>query len=182
MTWDPGGRLFKMTKDNTEVIRTAHENRLWAFNAYNVGKNTTAKGKQTVKKSVFDNFTVTDGVEDINVWLAKGTMLKQRASKSFQNSLDRLIAKVNVMVFADLLIPGVHSRSPSTAVLVVMDGFLRYTKTYLLKSKGELDVNKCTQEYLNWVERKHESVSKRQMIVDGSDDTALVKEVLTDKG
>ncbi|POM61799.1 Outer capsid protein VP4 [Phytophthora palmivora] len=88
MTWDSDERLFGVTKDNTEVIRAVHGNRLWTFNAHNVGNNTTTKGKQTVKKSVFANFEVTDGVEDVKCpeyirlmvdrGLAKGIMLRRR--------------------------------------------------------------------------------------------------------
>ncbi|ETK91345.1 hypothetical protein L915_05039 [Phytophthora nicotianae] len=77
-----------MTKDDTEVIRTKYDNRLWTFNAHNIGSNVTNQ-------------------------------------------------RVNDMISADLLIPGMSNGTPSSAVLVVMDGFSRYVKTYLLKTRSE---------------------------------------------
>ncbi|KAJ8537304.1 hypothetical protein ON010_g13293 [Phytophthora cinnamomi] len=96
-TWDSKARIFGMTKENTEVIRTEFENSLRTFNAQNVGNSFANKKNIAVKKKVFANFAVTDGVEDIDVWherlghtcpeyirlmvdrgMAKGVMLKRR--------------------------------------------------------------------------------------------------------
>ncbi|KAG3232377.1 hypothetical protein PI124_g22538 [Phytophthora idaei] len=68
MTWESDARMFGMTKDDTEVIRTQYESRLWTFNAHNIGSTVSNKKKVTFKKKVFANFAVTDGVEDIDVW------------------------------------------------------------------------------------------------------------------
>ncbi|OWZ09602.1 Copia type Polyprotein [Phytophthora megakarya] len=215
MTWNSDARIFGMTKDDTEVIRTAYESRLWTFNTHNIDNHASKKQKVAVKKNVIANFAVTDGVEDIDVWherlghtcpeyirlmvdrgMAKGIMLKRRGKidcadchvgkqrrKTFRKSLDRQIQRVNDMVFADLLIPGVHNGSRFTAVLVVMDGYSRFVKIYMLKSKNERDVNQSMQQYIAWAERQHgkrvEAVVTRQWNIE---DTGLVKQVLTDKG
>ncbi|GMF53792.1 unnamed protein product [Phytophthora fragariaefolia] len=60
MTWDSDARMFGMSKEGTEVIRTVYENRLWTFNAHNIGSAITNKKKNAVKKQVFANFAVTD--------------------------------------------------------------------------------------------------------------------------
>ncbi|GMF35188.1 unnamed protein product [Phytophthora fragariaefolia] len=220
MTWDSEARIFGMTKENIEVIRTKLENRLWTINAQNVGNNFANNKNIAMKKKVFANFAVTDGVEDIDVWherlghtcpeyirlmvdrgMAKGIMLKRRGKidcvdchfgkqrrKTFRKKPDRPIEKVNDLVFAGLLIPGASNGSPYTAVLVVMDGYSRYVKIYLLKSKGEVEVNKYMQEYIACAERQHgvnvAEVITRNWSNDGEDGTGgvLVKQVLTDKG
>ncbi|GMF61977.1 unnamed protein product [Phytophthora fragariaefolia] len=97
MTWDSDARMFGMSKEGTEVIRTVYENRLWTFNAHNIGSAITNKKNNAVKKQVLANFAITYGVEDIDVWherlghtcpeyirlmvdrgMAKGIMLKRR--------------------------------------------------------------------------------------------------------
>ncbi|GMF51741.1 unnamed protein product [Phytophthora fragariaefolia] len=220
MTWDSEARIFGMTKENIEVIRTEFENSLWTFNAQNVGNNFANNKNIAMKKKVFANFAVTHGVEDIDVWherlghtcpeyirlmvdrgMAKGIMLKRRGKidcvdchfgkqlhKTFRKKLDRPIEKGNDLVFADLLIPGASNGSPYTAVLVVMDGYSRYVKIYLLKSKGDVEVNRYMQEYIAWAERQHgvnvAEVITRNWSNDDEDGTGgvLVKQVLTDKG
>ncbi|KAG2978435.1 hypothetical protein PC120_g25316 [Phytophthora cactorum] len=111
MTWESDARMFGMTKDDTEVIRTQYESRLWTFNAHNIGSAVSNK------KKVFANFAVTDGVEDIDVWhqrlvhtcpeyirlmvdrgMAKGIMLKRRgkidcADCHFGKQVERLSAR-----------------------------------------------------------------------------------------
>ncbi|EGZ09517.1 hypothetical protein PHYSODRAFT_305033 [Phytophthora sojae] len=66
MTWDSDARMFGMSKEGTEVIRTVYENHLWTFNAHNIGSAITNKKKNAVKKHVFASFAVTDSVEDID--------------------------------------------------------------------------------------------------------------------
>ena len=58
------------------------------------------------------------------------------------------------MAFADLLIPGLNNGSSFSAVLVIMDGFSRYVKFYLLKSKTEGEVNMYMKHYIAWAERQ----------------------------
>ncbi|GMF47884.1 unnamed protein product [Phytophthora fragariaefolia] len=220
MTWDSDARMFGMSKEGTEVIRTVYENRLWTFNAHNIGSAITNKKKNAVKKHVFANFAITDGVEDIDVWherlghtcpeyirlmvdrgMAKGIMLKRRGKidcadchfgkqrrKTFKKKLGRPIEKVNDIVYADLLIPGANNGSQYSAVLVVMDGFSRYVKIFLLKSKAEGEVNKYMQEYIAWAERQHGTrvgtVITREWSEDDDCEASknLVRQVLTDKG
>ena len=80
--------------------------------------------------------------------LAKGIMLQRRGKldrvdchfskqrrKTYRKALDRQMTRVNKLVFTDLLIPGVNNGSPNSAVFVVMDGYSRYVKAYLFKSK-----------------------------------------------
>ncbi|KAG6944060.1 hypothetical protein JG687_00018076, partial [Phytophthora cactorum] len=76
--------------------------------------------------------------------------------KTFRKKLDRPIEKVKDIVFTDLLIPGSSNGSSCTAVLVVMDGYSRYVKTYMFKSKTEDEVKKYMQEYIIWAERQHD--------------------------
>ncbi|KAG6958235.1 hypothetical protein JG687_00009509 [Phytophthora cactorum] len=100
--------------------------------------------------------------------MAKGIMLKKRGKidfadcrfgkqrrKTYQNKLVRNIEKVNDIVFADLLIPGLSNCTAYSAVLVVMDGYSRFVTTYLLKSRNEGEVNARMQEYIAWAERQH---------------------------
>ncbi|KAJ8546882.1 hypothetical protein ON010_g11353 [Phytophthora cinnamomi] len=137
--------------------------------------------------------------------MAKGIMLKRRGKmdctdchfgkqrrKTFKKSLDRNIVNVNDMVFADLLIPGLHNGTKYSAVLVVMDGFSRFVTTYLLNSKTEDEVNGYMKQYIAWAERQHgrkvDTVVTRRWCAEeeSSDeqDEAIgpVKQVLTDKG
>ncbi|KAG3063473.1 hypothetical protein PI124_g22537 [Phytophthora idaei] len=79
---------------------------------------------------------------------------KQRR-KTFRKKIDRPIEKVNDIVFADLLIPGSSNSSSYNAVLVVIDGYPRCVKTYMLKPKTEDEVKKYMQEYITWAERQH---------------------------
>ncbi|KAG6949403.1 hypothetical protein JG688_00014636 [Phytophthora aleatoria] len=96
--------------------------------------------------------------------MANGIMLKKRGKvecadchfgqqrrKTFQKKLDRDIERVNDLVFADLLIPGLQN----SAVLVVMDAYSRYVTTYLLKTRTQDEVNARMQEYIAWAERQH---------------------------
>ena len=110
---------------------------------------------------------------------------KQRR-KTYRKTLDRNIRKVNDVIFADLLIPGVSNGSPYSAVLVVMDGYSRYVKAYFLKSKTESEVNQHMKNYITWAERQHYSqvnrVISRYLIDNNSDRRFLVRQVLTDKG
>ncbi|OWZ18157.1 Rve-domain-containing hypothetical protein [Phytophthora megakarya] len=86
--------------------------------------------------------------------MAKGIMLKKRGKmdcadchfgkqrcKTYKKSLERNIAQVNGMIFADLLIPGLHNGTRYSAVLVVTDGVSRFVTTYLLRSKSKDEVN-----------------------------------------
>ncbi|OWY93344.1 Integrase, catalytic core protein, partial [Phytophthora megakarya] len=131
--------------------------------------------------------------------MARGIMLKRRGKidcsdchfgkqrrKTFRKALDRPIERVNDMVFADLLIPGLNNGSRYTAVLVVMDGYSRYVKTCLLKTKGEREVNEHMMEYIAWAERQHgrrvDTVVTRQWNVDEELEVEPVRQVLTDKG
>ncbi|KAG3110199.1 hypothetical protein PI124_g14810 [Phytophthora idaei] len=96
--------------------------------------------------------------------MANGIMLKKRGKiecagchfgqqrrKMFQKKLDRDIERVNDLVFADLLIPGLQN----SAVLVMMDAYSLYVTTYLLKTRTQDEVNACMQEYIAWAERQH---------------------------
>ncbi|CAI5700998.1 unnamed protein product [Peronospora effusa] len=131
--------------------------------------------------------------------LAKGIMLQRRGKvdcadchfgkqsrKTYRKTLDRNITRVNDVIFADLLIPGVSNGSPYSAVLVVMDGFSRYVKTYLLKSKTEGEVNQHKKNYIKWAERQHanrfDRIISRELIEINVDHQCLVRQVLTDKG
>ena len=51
------------------------------------------------------------------------------------------MTRVNDIIFADLIIPGINNGSPYSAVPVVMDGYSRYVKSFMLKSKIEGEVN-----------------------------------------
>ncbi|CAI5717219.1 unnamed protein product [Peronospora farinosa] len=131
--------------------------------------------------------------------LAKGIMLQRRGKfdcadchfgkqrrKTYRKTLDRNITRVNDVIFADLLIPGVSNGSPYSAVLVVMDGFSRYVKTYLLKSKTEGEVNQHIKNYIKWAERQHangvDRIISRELTEGNADQQCLVRQVLTDKG
>ncbi|OWY98892.1 hypothetical protein PHMEG_00030217, partial [Phytophthora megakarya] len=187
MSWDQDTKLFGMSKEGTEVIRTTYEHQLWMFVTHNVS------GKKATKKHVIVNFTVTDGVADIDLWharlghtcpeyirlmvdrgMAKGIMLKKRGKfdcadchfgkqkrKTFQKNLERKITRVNDMVFADLLIPGVHNGTQYTAVLVVMDGYSHFVTTYLMKSRTRSKVNQLMKQYIAWAERQHGNVLEK---------------------
>ncbi|POM77591.1 Integrase catalytic core protein [Phytophthora palmivora] len=223
MSWDQEAMIFGMSKDDTEVIWTKHDHRLWTFDVHNIGGvKVNSKKTAAVKKRVLANFAVTDGVEDLDVWhtrlghtcpeyirlmvdrgMAKGIMLKKRGKmdcadchfgkqrrKTFRKKLERNIEKVNDMIFADLLIPGLHNGTQYSAVLVLMDGFSRFVTTYLLKSKTEGEVNEYMKQYVAWAERQHgrrvDTVVTRQWCAETHDHDdeviGLVKEVLTDKG
>ncbi|KAE9301123.1 hypothetical protein PF008_g22837 [Phytophthora fragariae] len=217
MSWDQDSRIFGMSKDGAEVIRTTQEHRLWTFNAHNIG-STVSNKKVALKQQVVANFAVTDGVEDIDVWherlahtcpeyirlmvdreMAKGIMLKKRGKvdcadchfgkqrrKTYRKKLDRNVERVNDLVFADLLIPGLKNGTQYSAVLVIMDAFSRFVTTYLLKSRTEEEVNPRMQEYIAWAERQHGvrvgKVVTREVVVDDVDGDGLVRQVLTDKG
>ena len=58
------------------------------------------------------------------------------------------------MVFVNLLFSGLRNGSQYTAVLVVMDGYSRFVKTYLLKAKDEIIVDARMKEYIAWAERQ----------------------------
>ncbi|GMF25209.1 unnamed protein product [Phytophthora fragariaefolia] len=136
--------------------------------------------------------------------MAKGIMLKKRGKvdcadchfgkqrrKTYRKKLDREVERVNDLVFADLLIPGLQNGTQYSAVLVIMDAYSRFVTTYLLKSRTEEEVNPRMQEYIAWAERQHGvrvgKVVTRELIVDAEegdtvDGDALVRRVLTDKG
>ncbi|KAE9224944.1 hypothetical protein PF004_g12068 [Phytophthora fragariae] len=136
--------------------------------------------------------------------MAKGIMLKKRGKadcadchfgkqrrKTYRKKFDREVERVNDLVFADLLIPGLQNGTQYSAVLVIMDAYSRFVTTYLLKSRTEEEVNPRMQEYIAWAERQHgvriSKVVTRELIVDAEegdtvDGDALVRRVLTDKG
>ncbi|GMF48126.1 unnamed protein product [Phytophthora fragariaefolia] len=131
--------------------------------------------------------------------MAKGIMLKKRGKvecadchfgkqrrKTYSKKLDRNIERVNDLVFADLLIPGLKNGTQYSAVLVIMDAYSRFMTTYLLKSRTEEEVNPRMQEYIAWAESQHGvrvgKVVTREVVVDDVDGDGLVRQVLTDKG
>ncbi|RMX62415.1 hypothetical protein DD238_008194 [Peronospora effusa] len=67
-----------------------------------------------------------------------------------------------------------------------MDGFSRYVKTYLLKSKTEGEVNQHMKNYKKWAERQHanrvDRIISRELIEGNADQQCLIRQVLTDKG
>ncbi|CAH0519306.1 unnamed protein product [Peronospora belbahrii] len=134
LSWELNKRMSRMTKDNMEVIYTTHERQLWTFTAHNIGCNISKSNTIITKQQVFANFAITDGVKDIDVWYERLGHTLSRQRKTFKKSLDRSIEKVNDMAFADLLIARVSNGSKFSAVLVIMDGFSRFVKFYLLKS------------------------------------------------
>ena len=93
---------------------------------------------------------------------------------------------MNDVIFADLLIPGVSNGSPYSAVLVVIDGYSSYGKTYLLKSNTEGKVSQHMTNYIKWTERQHSNrvdrVISRDSIDGDADRKFLVRQVLNDKG
>ncbi|KAK1928507.1 Retrovirus-related Pol polyprotein from transposon TNT 1-94 [Phytophthora citrophthora] len=119
--------------------------------------------------------------------LVKGMMLSQRhqeicdachlgkqKKKGHRKKLDRATKWPNQVVYADLQIPSKDNRTRYEAVLVVMDGYSRFVKVYLLTSKEGPIVNKHLQKYILWAER--------QAGRDGDGAAYKVKRVLTDKG
>ena len=64
------------------------------------------------------------------------------------------MTRVNEIIFADLIIPGVNNGSPYFSVLVVIDGYSRYVKVFMLKSKTEGEVNEHLKHYIKWAERQ----------------------------
>ncbi|OWY90132.1 LOW QUALITY PROTEIN: Retroelement pol Polyprotein [Phytophthora megakarya] len=215
MLWDRDSWIFGMSKEGTEVIRSTLEHRFWAFSTHNIGGTATGKSSSMVKQHVVANFAVMDDIEVwherlahtcpeyirlmVDRGIAKGIMLKKRGKidcmdcrfgkqkrKTYRKQLERNIMKVNDMVFADLLIPGVHNKTHYTAVLVVMDGYSRFVMTYLLKSRNKDEVNARMQEYIARAERQHgrrvEKVVTRKFAGDDTEETSRpVKQVLTDK-
>ncbi|OWY95754.1 Transposon Polyprotein integrase [Phytophthora megakarya] len=80
--------------------------------------------------------------------LVKGMMLPQhhqqicdacklgkQKKKGHRKKLDRATKWPNQVVYADLLIPSKDNRTGYEAVLIVMDGYSRFVKVYLLTSK-----------------------------------------------
>ncbi|GMF53554.1 unnamed protein product, partial [Phytophthora fragariaefolia] len=190
MTWDSDARMFGMSKEGTEVIRTVYENRLWTFNAHNIGSAITNKKNNAVKKQVFANFCY-HGWCGRHRCVARETrthLSGGQRRKAFKKKLDRPIEKVNDIVYAELLIPGANNGSQYSAVLVVMDGFSRYVKIFLLKSKAEGEVNKYMPEYIAWAERQHRTRVGTMITREWSEEDDceasknLVRQVLTVKG
>ncbi|RQM13164.1 hypothetical protein DD237_008155 [Peronospora effusa] len=72
---------------------------------------------------------------------------KQR-KKTYRKTLSKNITKVNDAMFAGQLIFVVSNGLPYFAVLVVMDDYSRYVKTYLLRSKTEGEVNQHVDNYI----------------------------------
>ncbi|OWZ07469.1 LOW QUALITY PROTEIN: hypothetical protein PHMEG_00020136 [Phytophthora megakarya] len=187
-----------MVKGGVEVIRTEYERRLWTFNSHNINTGASKKQKVAVKKKVFANFAVIDGVGDIDVWherlghtcqeyirlmvnrgIATGIMVSRRGRLTAQIATQATpndFQQINDIAFADLLICGVHNGSRFIAVLVVMDGFSRFVKIYILKSKDERAVTQNMQQYIPWAEQQHgkrvAAVVSRQWNIE---DTGLVK-------
>ncbi|POM73720.1 Retrovirus-related pol Polyprotein, partial [Phytophthora palmivora] len=101
-----------------------------------------------------------DGCEACNLW-------KER-KLSAQNRLDRGIERKNEVIFADLLFP--EPRTPSgnqKPVLVIMDGYTRYTTVYPLKSKEAPEVNPAMQRYIEWADRQFPAFKVTKVITDG---------------
>ncbi|OWY90178.1 Retroelement pol Polyprotein, partial [Phytophthora megakarya] len=172
MSWDQDTKLFGMSKEGTEVIRTTYEHQLWTFVTPNVNGKKAKNSKISTKKHVIVNFTYIRLMGDRG--MAKGIMLKKRGKfdcadchfgkqkrKTFQKNLERKITRVNDMVFADLLIPGVHNGTQYTAVLVVMDGYSHFVTTYLMKSRTRSKVNQLMKQYIAWAERQHGNVLEK---------------------
>ncbi|CAH0476959.1 unnamed protein product [Peronospora belbahrii] len=68
-----------------------------------------------------------------------------------------------------------------------MDGFSRFVKFYLLKSKTEGEVNMYMKQYIAWAERQrgsriNEVISRDYDTEDHDEGAEPVKQVLTDKG
>lgn len=93
--------------------------------------------------------------------LVTGMMLRQRVFQdceschmgkeckpSAHQKLEREINRKNQVIFADLLFP---KKSP---VLVVEDGYSRYTIIYPLKTKGAPEVNAAMRRYIEWADRQ----------------------------
>ena len=171
MTWDNKTKSFGLQRDGSDVIRTQYDGHLWTFKTCNIGSITKTKNHVATKRKFLQTFplrivlqTSASGTSVLGIYarsrlmndrgLAKGIMLKHRGKiectdchfgkqrrKTFWNALDRKIKQDNEVIFADLLFPGVHNGSPYSAVLVIMDGYSHYVRTYLLKSKTEGEVN-----------------------------------------
>ncbi|OWZ15147.1 polyprotein [Phytophthora megakarya] len=146
--------------------------------ASNAGRNVRTKHVTITQKQVIANFTVTNGVADIDLWHARlghtcpeyirsmvDRGMTKGTRKTLQKNFERKITHANDMVFADLLIPRVHNGTQYTAVLVVMDGHSRF--------------------YIAWAERQHGKRVVEVVILkwqSDDQDAGLAKQVLMDKG
>ncbi|KAJ8544544.1 hypothetical protein ON010_g11724 [Phytophthora cinnamomi] len=122
MMWDSEARIFGMAKENTEVIRTEFENRLWTFNAQNGMVSRTSMCGMNVWDIHAPN--TVDG----RPWNGEGHHAQspretdcvgchfgKQLRKTFRKSLDRPLEKVNDMVSADLPIRGASNGSSYAA-------------------------------------------------------------------
>ena len=91
---------------------------------------------------------------------------KQRKSSPIKK-LDRHLKSRNEMIFCDLLIPPRNNGTRYEAVLVIVDGYSRFTTIYPLKSKQSSEVNSYMRRYVLWAEKQFD---------------CPVKQILTDNG
>ncbi|POM64070.1 Transposon Polyprotein integrase [Phytophthora palmivora] len=101
---------------------------------------------------------------------------KQKRSPHLK-MIDRGLKCPNQVVYADLLMPSKNNGAPYEAVQVIMDGFSRFVKLHLLKSKSSSIVNKYIKEYVWWALRQAGRNKNNAVNV-----TYIVRQVLTDKG
>ncbi|RAW21318.1 hypothetical protein PC110_g22238 [Phytophthora cactorum] len=139
------------------------------------------------------NISATDGAADLQRWherlghlcpqlvkvmvdrdLVNGMMLRQRRvthceachmgkerKPPTKKSLDREITRKNEVIFADLLFPD------QASVLVIVDGYSRFTTVYPLKSKSASEVNAAIQRYIEWGDRQFPNDKVRKVVSDG---------------
>ena len=58
------------------------------------------------------------------------------------------------MILADLFLKGLRNSSQYTAILVVMAGYSRFVRTYVLKANDKFIMNVRMKEYIARVERQ----------------------------
>ena len=63
-------------------------------------------------------------------------LLAKRLGKTFKKKLDRHIVQPIQLVYADLLVPVVHSETSIGAILVTMDGYSKFVTNYMLQTKS----------------------------------------------
>jgi hypothetical protein len=139
------------------------------------------------------NISAADGAANLQTWherlghlcprfvktmvdqgLVKGMMLRQRIYNDCEachlgkerkppakKNIDREITRKNEVIFADLLFP-----ERDEPVLVIVDGYTRFTTVYPLKTKSAPEVNVEMIRYIEWAERQHPKCKVNKVITD----------------
>jgi hypothetical protein len=178
-----------------EVGRDQHG--LYTFDAKNdflLAKKPKLPPKSSPAKTLSGNISAADGAADLQTWherlghlcprflttmvdkgLVKGMMLRQRLQVDCEachmgkerkppakKRIDREISRKNEVIFADLLFP-----ERDEPVMVIVDGYTRFTTVYPLKTKNAPEVNVEMIRYIEWADRQQPTCKVKKVITDG---------------